>query len=69
MNDAHTALHVGFGRETFATFAGDFEIGFMLVVDVVCHTASGFWLRLNHRRTRGDEMMDGQGMPRNYLAS
>src|SRR5207249_3136314 len=38
VNNADSAFHLRFGRETFATFAGDLKIGFILCV--VCHTAS-----------------------------
>jgi hypothetical protein len=44
VNDAYAFLDACFGRETFATFAGDFECGIFPIMCVVCHTAS--WLRV-----------------------
>ena len=40
VNDADAAFHLRFGRETFATFAGDFEIGILRFMDVIFHMAS-----------------------------
>jgi hypothetical protein len=40
MNNAESAFHLCLGRETFASLAGDFEIGFFSMLVVVCHTAS-----------------------------
>ena len=42
VHDTYAAFHLRFGRETLATFAGDFEIGFFMFVRIVCHTASWF---------------------------
>jgi hypothetical protein len=42
VHDAHTAFHLCFGRETFATFAGEFEIGLFPMIYNVFHTASMF---------------------------
>jgi|SRR6266496_6269974 len=33
-------------------------------MDVVCHTASGLRVAIEHRRPRGEEMGDGQGAKR-----
>jgi hypothetical protein len=38
MDDAHATLYLRLGRESFATLAGDFEVGFFFMF--VCHTTS-----------------------------
>ena len=40
MNDADTAFHLRLGWETFASLAGDFEVGFFPIMCVVCHKVS-----------------------------
>ena len=40
VNDADSAFHLRFGRETFASLASDFEVGFFAIICVVCHTVS-----------------------------
>ena len=62
MNDSCAAFHLPFGWETFASLAGDFEIGLFPIMGVVCHTASvAEGCGLNDRSTRRDEIADGQG--------
>ena len=40
MHHSHAAFHLRLRRETFATFAGDFEVGFVPFMRVLFHTAS-----------------------------
>jgi len=40
MKDAGTAFHKLFGRQTFATLAGDFKIRIFRIMGMLCHTAS-----------------------------
>ena len=61
MNDSIAALHPRFGRETFATFAGNFEVWVFRVVHIVCHTSLQVKVAVEHRR---DEINDGQGAKR-----
>jgi hypothetical protein len=63
VDDSVPSFHSRFGRESFATFAGDFVVRFMLM-DVVCHTAS--WLMFvseNRSREKGviNERVLGEG--------
>ena len=67
MNDADAALDLRFGRESFATFAGDFEVGFVPFMCVLFHKASIVEGWLKHRGACYDEIADGQGTTRGLL--
>jgi hypothetical protein len=60
MNHAQAFPHLRFGREPFASLAGDFKIGFVRDVTVVCHTASVLRVAVDSSRHATRRKVDGQ---------
>jgi hypothetical protein len=67
MDQAHSSLYARFGREAFATLAGNFELRVFRFISVLCHTASvimGCSCGIEFAARAASKNADGQGTTR-----